>query len=260
MWEIYDALINGIPEDMITDELICGSSSSYVRSGDGAGIASSGFTSFNYNNTRAPIFSKNLIGAPLREVASCIKSWNFTEASIGLAAINAYYNNPGIARSNGVFFSDAMRVEDRTFDPFIMSQNKVKGKNVATIGHFPHLESLLEPVCNLSIIEWEPEEGDYSIFASEYILPECDYVFIGSGCFVNKTMPSLIELSKNAREITLVGPGTPLAPVLFDYGVYDLSGFIIKDNLRASRIAAGAERVKMYTTGQKVSFKNNKGE
>lgn len=255
MWEIYDALIDGIPENLIADEIICGSGYSYVRSGDGSGIASAGLTNSNYNNARAPIFSKNLIGAPLREIATCIKSWNFTEASIGLAAINAYYNNPDTARSNGVLFSDAMRVEDRTFDPFIMSQNKVKNKNVATIGHFPHLESLLEPICNLSIIEWEPEEGDYPIFASEYILPECDYVFIGSSCFIDKSMPRFIELSKNALEITIVGPGTPLAPVLFDYGVCDLSGFIIKDNQRAFRIAAGAERVKMYATGQKVSFK-----
>lgn len=255
MWEIYDALIDGIPEDFTVDELICGNSYSYVRSGAGAGIATTGLTNSNYNNARAPIFSKNLIGASLKEAAACIKSWNLDEASSGLAAINAYYNSPDTARNNGVFFSDAIRVEDRIFDPFIMSQREVKGKNVATVGHFPHLESLLEPICNLSIIEWEPEEGDYPISASEYILPECDYVYISSSCFVNKTLPRLIELSQNAKGITIVGPGTPLAPVLFNYGVCDLSGFIIKDNLKAFRIAAGAERVKIYTAGQKVSFK-----
>lgn len=253
MWEIYDALINGIPDNLTADEVICGQSYSYVLSGNGAGISG-----FHHEDTRAAIFSKNLIGAPLREVAACVKSWNFNEASAGLAAINSYYNNPAVARSNGVLFSDSMRVEDRIFDPFIMCQNEVRGKNVATVGHFPHLESLLDPICSLAIIEWEPEDGDYPISASEYILPECDYVYLSSSCFINKTLPRFIELSKKAKSITIVGPGTPLAPVLFDYGACDLSGFIIKDNLKAFRIAAGAERVKIYTAGQKVSFKKTK--
>jgi uncharacterized protein (DUF4213/DUF364 family) len=85
MWEIYDALIDGIPEDLIVDELISGYEASYVRSGNGAGIAY-----LRDYQTRMPMFTKNLIGAPLREVAGAVKSWNFVEASAGLAAINAY--------------------------------------------------------------------------------------------------------------------------------------------------------------------------
>ncbi|HUM59413.1 MAG TPA: DUF364 domain-containing protein [Bacillota bacterium] len=250
MWEIYDALIDGIPEDLIVDELISGYEASYVRSGKGAGIAY-----LRDCKTRMPMFNKNLIGAPLREVAGAVKSWNFVEASAGHAAINAYYNNPEIARANGVNFSDARRVEDRMYDPFIMSQNEIKGKKVAVIGHFPYLESLFEPICDLSIISWEPQEGDYPIPACEYILPECDYVYISSSTITDKTLPRMLELSQKARRVTLVGPSTPLAPVLFDYGISELSGFIIKDNALAFRITAGAENVKIYSAGQKVSFK-----
>ncbi len=250
MWEIYDALINGIPENYVTDEIICGTIHSYVRSGEGAGIAS-----FRPYETRMPMFTKNLIGVPLREVATCIKSWNFVEASIGAAAINAYYNNPAVARENRVEFSDAMRVEDRRFDPFIMSQNEVKGKKVAVVGHFPHLESLLEPICDFSIIEWDPEEGDYPYPACEYLLPECDYVYLTCTSLVDKTLPRLLELSKNAKRITMVGPGTPLAPALFKYGLADLSGFMIKDHSRIARIVAGAEKVKIFSVGQKVALK-----
>jgi len=250
MWEIYDALIHGIPEDYITDEIICGTIHSYVRSGEGVGIAS-----FRPYETRMPMFTKNLIGLSLREVATCIKSWNFVEASIGAAAINAYYNNPVVARENRVDFSAAMRVEDRKFDPFIMSQNEVKGKKVAVVGHFPHLESLLEPICDFAIIEWDPEEGDYPYPACEYLLPECDYVYLTCTSLVDKTLPRLLELSKNAKRITMVGPGTPLAPVLFDYGLGDLSGFIVKDTSRMARIVAGAEKVKIFIAGQKVALK-----
>jgi len=240
MWEIYDDLINGIPEDFRVDELVCGSDSSFIRSGNGSGM---------------PLLTKDLIGAPLAEVAACIKSWNFLEASVGLAAINAYYNNSDVARKNGVDFSDAIRVEDRMNDPFITSQNEVKGQKVTVVGHFPHLESLLEPICDLRIIEWDPLEGDYPLPASEYLLPESDYVYLTCTSTLDKTLPRLLELAKNAKKVTMVGPGTPLAPVLFHYGIDVLSGFMIKDNLRAFRIAAGAEKVKIFTAGQKVAFK-----
>lgn len=250
MWKIYDDLINGIPENLTVDELVCGSGSSYVRSGKGAG-----FAGYRLYTTRLPMFTKNLLGVPLREVATCAKSWNFVEASIGVAAINAYYNNPEVARKNGVEFSDAKWVEDRLFDPFIMSQKEIKDKKVAVVGHFPHLENLFEPICDLSIIEWEPEEGDYPISASEYLLPQCDYVYLTCASLMDKTLPRLLEASKNAKRITLVGPATPLAPVLFDYGIETLSGFIIKDNSRAFRIISGIEKVKVYTAGQKVTFK-----
>ena len=250
MWEIYDALIDGIPKNFIVDELICGNHDAYIRSGNGAGIAA-----YRLYETRMPMFVKDMMGLPLREVATCVKSWNFLEASIGAAAINAYYNNPQVARANGVAFSDAQRVEDRRFDPFIMAQNEVKGKKVTVVGHFPHLESLLEPICDFSIIEWDPLDGDYPMSACEYLLPECDYVYITCTSVVDKTLPRLLELSKNAKRTSLVGPGTPLAPVLFNYGIGDLSGFIIKDNLRASRIVASAEKVSIFATGQKVALK-----
>ncbi len=252
MWQIYDALIKGIPEDLIVDELICGNHYAYVRSGDGAGIAG-----LSHYETRKPMYSKNLLGATLQEVATCIKSWNLVEASVGLAAINAYYNHPRVARANGVVFSDNLRIEDRIFDPFIMSQNDIRGKKVVVIGHFPHLESLFEPISDFSIIEWDPIEGDYPISAIEYIIPECDYVYLTYISVINKTLPRILELSGNAIQVTMVGPGTPLAPVLFDYGVGVLSGFMIKDNLRALRVATGAERIRMFSNGQKVSFKKS---
>jgi uncharacterized protein (DUF4213/DUF364 family) len=252
MWQIYDALIKGIPEDLIVDELFCGNHYAYVRSGDGVGICG-----ISHNETRKPMYSKNLLGATLQEVATSIKSWNFVEASVGLAAINAYYNHPQVARANGVIYYDTKRIEDRIFDPFIMSQNEIRGKKVAVVGHFPHLESLFEPISDFSIIEWDPLDGDYPISACEYILPECDYVYLTYISIINKTLPRILELVQNATKVTMVGPGTPLAPVLFDYGVGDLAGFMIKDQARAFRVVAGAERVRMFSNGQKVSFKKS---
>ena len=251
MWEIYDELINGIPESWKAEEIARGSAVSYVKSGGGIGIA--GSTNYDY---RMPMFTKNMEGMPLREVAECVKSWNFYEASVGLAAINAYYNNPEVARAAGVPVGDSMHVEDRIYDPFIMSQNEIRGKKVAIVGHFPFIETLFDPVCDMKIIAGEvPWEGDYPPSAAEYLLPESDFVFIRSSCFVEKTLPRFLELSKSAQKVTIVGPSTVLAPVLFDYGVHDLSGYVIKDSERAMRMIRGAENGKIFSTGQKVAFR-----
>ena len=71
------------------------------------------------------------------------------------------------------------------------------------------------------------------IFTTPFVvgrLPECDVVFISSSSFVNKTAPRLIELSRQAHTV-LVGPSTPLNPVLLDYGVDTITGFVAARSL-----------------------------
>ncbi len=251
MWTMYDELIDGIPTDWTADEIVLGHHYSCVRSRDSVGIG--GAIDYDY---RQPMFARNLEGLPLREVAQCIRSWNFGEAAIGQAAINAYYNNPAVARAAGVAISDGQLLEDRIYDPFIMSQNEIRGKKVTILGHVPHLETLFEPVCEMRIITAdEPEDGDYPPTATDYLIPDSDYVFLGSSSFVDKSLPRLLKLASSAKKVTIVGPATPLAPQLFAYGVADLSGFVVKDPARVMRIIRGAENGKIFATGQKVAFK-----
>ena len=84
MWELYDRLIAGIPSDWKAEEIVRGSGYAYVRSNAGLGIAE--IRGYDY---RMPVYTKNMEGASLREVAECIRSWNFYEASLGLAAIGS---------------------------------------------------------------------------------------------------------------------------------------------------------------------------
>lgn len=53
-------------------------------------------------DTRPFTHPDDLTGKTLRELAELIKSWNYLEAAVGQAAINAWYNSPEIARQNGV--------------------------------------------------------------------------------------------------------------------------------------------------------------
>lgn len=250
MWELYDALIEGIPEKCLVDEFICGTYAVLVRSGNGCG-----FSQVLPGDTLPEMMKKSL-HMPLKKLAECVKSWNFIEASVGMAAINAWYNSPETAVSNGIALTNSLYSEDRLNDPFIAYQNVIRNKKVAVLGHFPYIEQLLQPVCDLAIIEREPEEGDYPEAAAEYILPNSDFVILSCTSLVYKTLPRMLELARNAY-VVIVGPFTPLAPQLFSLGVNDLSGFVIKDNTSAARIVSGLERSAIYKTGQKVTIKSN---
>jgi len=248
-WEIYDALIEDIPDDVLVGDLTIGTELAYVESNGGAGVAP-----YRPYWQRAPISNENKIGKSLKEVAELVKSWNFFEASAGNAALVAWYNKPENARKNGVEIPDQRRVEGRLKDPFINSQNEIRGKKVCVVGHFPFLEGLFEPVCDLSIVEWDPGPGDYPYNACDYLLPECDFAFITCAAIGDKSLPRLLELSENADKVAIVGPGTPLAPQFFDYGVADLSGFVITDTEMAKRITSGAEFQRIYAAGTKVNL------
>lgn len=254
MWKIYDAVISGIPEEYTVDDLILGGYTTYVRSGSGCGTAGT-----IPGDSRPEMFRRKL-GMPLRELAGAMKSWNYVESSIGLVAINAYYNNPEVAAANGVELAANRITEDRKNDPFIMSQNRIKNKKVCMIGHFPHLEQLFAPVCDLSIIEMPPGADDYPKPASDYLVPEADFVFIICASIVNKTLPRYLKLAENAENVVIVGPSTPLAPAFFNFGVDALSSFVIRDGGHAKRIAQGLDMDRIYATGQKVSWKKPAAE
>ncbi len=124
------------------------------------------------------------------------------------------------------------------------------------VGHFPHITQLMVPVCDLSIIAvHDPQQDDYPLSAAGFLLPASAFVYIRSSTLIDKTMPRLLELSRNAQTTTIVGPSTPLAPVLFAFGAHDLSGFVVKDRSKAKNIIRGAENTKIFATGQKVAFK-----
>jgi uncharacterized protein (DUF4213/DUF364 family) len=249
MWELYDELINGIAPDAATDNLICGAVHTAVRSGGSVGISGT-----LEETWRPPLLPKKTAGMPLRELAGCIKSWDFAEASIGLAAINAWYNDAERLRALGLSISDASFIEDRAADPFISMQREIAGKNVAVIGHFPYIDQLFAPVCTLSVMEkFNPKDGDYPEQTADYLLPESDFVFISSYTFVEKSLPRYLALSKNAR-VTLVGPATPVTPILHRFGVHSVAGFVVKDGAAAERIAAGFGG-NMHSVGQKVNLK-----
>ncbi len=255
MWSMYDELIKNIPENIIVKDYNVASSWTKVETVDSMGIS---ITVRGYS--RPWMYEDTVIGMKLKDVAEMSKSWNFTEASIGLAAINAYYNTPENFHELGVFDDHDLSKKDilsrKKKDAFLDYANKVKGKNVAVIGHFPRLEKKLEPICNMSILERNPSMGDYPDSACEYILPDQDYVFVTGMTFINKTLPRLLQIMKDKAEVILVGPTVPVTPILFKYGISGISGFCVMEKDNMSEIIKTGRNMAIFKAGRMVSLEN----
>ena len=223
-WDIYDTLIDDLPEDVTVTASDRGTRwTRVVNSAGGIGSA------WSMRGTSRPALSADVpdAGRPIRDVAALVRSWNLAEASVGLAAINSWYSRAEVAAQQGFVPTGAGLTWREVFDPYA---DAVEGRVAAIIGHFPFARGVLRKAADLQILERFPEPGDYPDTACEYLLPEADYVFISSSSFVNKTAPRLIELSRDAHTV-LVGPSTPLNPVLLDYGVDTITGFVAASSL-----------------------------
>ena len=216
MWEIYDELIDLIPENKVIKSFLAGLHWFLVHSEDGIGMSMTPKEGIN----TLPNLGK-ISGRKVRDIAMYIKSWNNYEAALGLAAINSFINAP--KQINQIIKTPLS--EQIKLNAFEYMKDRIKGKKVGVIGHFYKIEEL-EQICELTVLERRPTLNDIPDPACEYILPEQDYVFITGSTLINKTLPRLLELAKNSY-VSLVGPSTPVAPFLFDYGIDMLAGNIV---------------------------------
>ncbi len=240
MWGIYDELIALIPENLEVKGFLAGLHWFLVRS-EGTGMAMS-----LHENLHIRVSGGMISGTPVKETAQKIKAWSNFEASIGLAAINSVVNAP--CRVTEAFGTCIKPGPEKNI--FERMKDRISGKKVAAVGHFRNMEQIA-PVCELSILERLPEEGDLPDPACEYILPEQDYVFITASALINKTLPRLLELSRNAFVI-LQGPSTPLTPCLFKYGIDMLAGTVVLEHERVWNLIQEGGRNEFFGHGTEM--------
>lgn len=162
-------------------------------------------------------------GAETRWLAERITSWNMFDASLALGAVNAWFNR----REEVERLIGRPVVGERGTALFERLASRFAGGSVAVVGHFPHLEPLSD-LCTLTILERQPMGGDLPDQACEYLLPRQDCVCITGSTVSNKTLPRLLELSRDAY-VVLVGPSVPITSMWFDYGVDLLAGTVVLD-------------------------------
>ena len=101
------------------------------------------------------------------------------------------------------------------------------GKTVALIGSFPFVPHLRSRVGELFVLELNPGVGELPAEAAPDILPQADVVAITSMTMVNHSLEGLLKLCAPQAKVLLLGPSTPLSPLLFEYGVDMLSGAVV---------------------------------
>lgn len=244
-WSIYDALTAALPDEALQD-VLCGLHWFAVRGQSGVGLAMTPGEGPNALPDAGHYTDATAGFAKLSDLARLSRSWNFAEAALGLAAINAGFNSP--ATVTKAFATDHRSLPTENIFDYLVPE--MRGRKVAVIGHFAGLEKLRE-ICTLSILERQPLSGDMPDPACEAILPEQDIVIATATTLINKTLPRLMELSRGARFI-LAGPSTPLTPVLFDYGIDTLAGLVIEDPATVWRTIGQGGKHQLFGTGARM--------
>jgi uncharacterized protein (DUF4213/DUF364 family) len=156
----------------------------------------------------------NLTRKTALELAEYARSESLLEASIGMATINSLID-----------IEESKCIEKNAFEIIL---KKGQGKNVAIVGHFPWIPKLKGRTKNLWVLEQRLREGDLPAKEAGRILPQCDVVGITGTSFINHTLEGLLSLCKGAY-VLLIGPTSPLSPILFDYGIDAICGSKIID-------------------------------
>ena len=238
-WGLYRQLVEGVPEGIAVKDVLVGNHWVIVEAESGCGMAmivNGGCGTYN--------LYPNALHMELRDLAAQCVSWNFLEASVGVAALNAWYSTPENATAAG------MKIEEKgSNDGFDLYRRLCVGKRVCVVGHFPLIERL-SGECELSILERNPQPGDLPDPACEYIVPQQDFLFCTGITLTNKTMPRLLQLSNRPTTSTvLVGPSVVPAPVLYNYGVDCMAGSVIVDPERAKAAVMHAATSSVFKNG-----------
>jgi uncharacterized protein len=165
-------------------------------------------------------------------LAELAHSPSATEAAIGFAAINALLPRPE---------QDLVAVNA---EEVIAQQGE--GKQVAVIGHFPFVDNLRARVGDLFVLEQSPRGNDLPSTAAHQVIPRVDVVAITGSALVNHTLESLMGLVHCGTTVLVLGPSTPLSPVLFRYGMQYISGTVVEDidaTLRTVRQGANFQQL-----------------
>lgn len=226
-WGLYERLIDGVPAGItVTRALV----NRWTVVGTDTGTMGVAMTCHGGPRLPEPV----IVDAELREVAALVTSWNLRLASLGVAALNAWYAQP--ARLEGL----AGLVWDEQADWAARLAPSLAARSSAVVGHFPATEQLTGPTI---VLERRPRGDDLPDPACEYELPGREFVAITGSTLTNKTLPRLLELCAGAR-VHLVGPSAPPALGIYPACVREFDGAVVVDpDLCFQQAGMGARRL-----------------
>lgn len=144
-----------------------------------------------------------------------VLSSNPVEAAVGLATINALLSPQPTLLAN-VDAADWLMTHGRN-------------RRVVLVGHFPFIEELRPALAQLWVLELSPCPDEYPAEQAPEIIPQAEVVAITSSTLINHTLVGLLKLVSGTAKVMLLGPSTPLTPVMFQFGIDLLSGVQVVD-------------------------------
>ena len=150
-----------------------------------------------------------------RQLAQMALSENPLEASVGVAAINS-----------------AIQIDEnlmRMLDAADLTVELSKNKNVVVIGHFPFIPRIKDVARSLFVIEQNPAEGELTPPFAAQVLCSADLVAITAATLINHTLEPYLLACKPDAIVSLIGPSTPLSPLLFCHHIDILSGILVEE-------------------------------
>jgi hypothetical protein len=227
---LYDALAGDVTGT--ASRVIVGLNWTLVAGPEGAGLAHT--PTRGTNGCRALPNPGSYAGRDLSSLAALRTSNNIFESAISIAAINAFHN-----RRNRI------GTAENGLD--LVPEN---GSKTVIIGRFPGLEKRLP---GAAVIEREPGPNDYPESAAESLLPQCEHLVITASTLLDGALPRLLALAPQAFTV-LLGPGTPLSPALFEFGIDIVSGLVVENlDATASVVAEGGAVRALKRHGRNLS-------
>ncbi len=214
---IEDILADSIPKDIEVDRVLIGYNWTMVKAGDLCGIARSPDRGTQGARTIRP--QNGFKGLKLHQLAQFLKSTDPLSRSLGLAAVNTYYN----------------RV-DANYEQIIpvggFASIMPPGDDTLIIGGF---RNALNRLPHAKIVEREPKKGDIPAQDFPKVVKSAKNLIITAQTLMNGSLELINRVSKDVPNKILLGPSAPLCPLLLDYGFSQISGCVVHDPEEAQR-------------------------
>lgn len=164
------------------------------------------------------------------------------EAAAGLATLNALLR-PDPASLGRIDAGDWLVEQGRD-------------RKVVFVGRFPFINEI-EPVAReIFVFELDPRPGEFSFVQAPEIIPQADVLAVTGSTLLNHSLHKYLALAGPQTKVIVVGPSTPLSPVLFDFGAHVLSGIeVVDEQALLESLTSGLSFRRMSGT-RRVSLEN----
>jgi len=166
-----------------------------------------------------PLYSEKarftLVGRSARDLAMWLMGDEWLRAGIGMASVNSLLE------------IDYDKLHEINAKHLIAE--RAAGKNLMVVGHFPFANAMRPNVRNLWIMEKQPGTKHISEEEGYQLMPEADVVAITGSSLINHTFKRIMVNCRPSSFKIMLGPSTPLSPVLFDYGLDAIGGALVED-------------------------------